>query len=59
MSFLRPRLSGSLAIVAVLAFSACAQHGGACFQPRRKRSRLPIAPRRIAKARSINRIMPR
>jgi len=29
MSFPRPRLSGSLAIVAVLAFSACAQHGGA------------------------------
>jgi len=29
MLFVRPRLSGSLAIVAVLAFSACAQHGGA------------------------------
>jgi hypothetical protein len=28
MSFLRPRLPGSLAIVAALAFSACAQHGG-------------------------------
>jgi len=29
MVFLRPRLSGSLAIAAVLAFSACAQHGSA------------------------------
>ncbi len=38
MLFVRPRLSGSLAIVAVLAFSACAQHGGL----------LPTSPQAIA-----------
>lgn len=39
MLFLRPHLSGSLAILAVLAFSACAQHGGAL---------LPTSPQAVA-----------